>query len=374
MPQRPRLAALVIVVAALGAVGCGASSRDAFAQAKFEGDRATSAGRYDEAAGRYREAAARAGSPRDRDEALYLEAATYHRAGERVRAVAAYDALVRSSPGGERSDRARFDAAFLRIGAGEARGWADLEAALYAHPSAGSARRALEIIVRHEDEARPGGGLAWLEAARARLGATELAENVSYRRAHALERAGRLREARDAFADTARSHPYPYGSLTDDAWWNASLLDERLGDRRAAVDDLRRLLAPRERPALGQGSYERARYDDAQFRLGVLYRDALGDEAAARREFRRLYRDFPASLLRDDALWAEAQLARRAGDRAALCSIASELREHFAESRYAGCSALICEGAAPPPKAPPCREYLRREWQGGAKAPAAPEP
>ncbi|HEU4412073.1 MAG TPA: tetratricopeptide repeat protein [Polyangiaceae bacterium] len=373
MPRRPPPAALLAALLA-AAAGCGSSGGDAFAQAKFAGDRANSAGRHAEAAARYREAAARARAPRDRDEALYLEAATYHRAGDRARAVAAYDALARASPRGERSARARFDAAFLRIEAGDAKGWAELEAALYAHPAAGSARRALGAIVRHEDEARAGGGLAWLEAARPRLAPTELAEDASYLRAHALARAGRLREARDAFAETASRHPYPYGSLTDDAWWNASLLDEKLGDRAAAVDDLRRLLAPRERAAFGQGSYERARYDDAQFRLGVLYRDALGDEAAARREFRRLYRDFPASTLRDDALWAEAQLARRAGDRAGLCSIASDLRANFAESRYAGCTALLCERVAPSPKAPPCRAYLQREWRGEAKAPADPDP
>jgi tetratricopeptide (TPR) repeat protein len=360
--------ALPAVVAALAA-GCGAGRVDAYHAAKFAGDRATSAGLYREAAARYREAAARAPSPRDRDEALYLEAATYQRAGEGPRALAAYEALARSSPGGERSARALFDAAFLRIKAGEARGWADLEAALYAHPEAGSATRALEALARHEDERRPGGALAWLEAARAKLGATELAENVSYRRAQALARAGRLREARDAFAETATRHPYPYGSFTDDAWWNASLLDEQLGDRRAAVADLRRLLAPREGSAFGQGSYERERYDDAQFRVATLYRDALGDEAAARREFRKLYRDFPTSRLRDDALWAEARLMRRAGDRDGLCSIAAELRDRLAESRYAGCTALLCERVAPPPKALACRAYLRREWEGDAPAP-----
>ncbi len=367
--RRPNLA---LTLALALAAGCGAPGGEAFLRAKFAGDRANSAGRHDEAARHYREAAAGARSPRDRDEALYLEAATYQRAGDRARALAAYDALAAASPPGERGDRARFDAAFLRAAGGEAKGWADLEAALYARPSAASARRALEAIVRRRDEERSGGALAWLEAARGRLGATDLAENVAYLRAHALERAGRLREARDAFAETAARHPYPYGALADDAWWNASLLDERLGDRRAAADDLRRLLAPRERSAFGQGSYERARYDDAQFRLAVLYRDALGDEAAARREFRRLYRDFPASTLRDDALWAEARLARRAGDGAALCSIAAELRDHLAESRYAGCSALLCARVAPPPKAPACREYVRREWAGDAPAGGGP--
>ncbi|MCU0685169.1 MAG: tetratricopeptide repeat protein [Polyangiaceae bacterium] len=365
------LAALVVGGAlALAGLGCGGSG-GAFERAKFAGDRANSAGLYNEAAGHYRAAAAQAGSARERDEALYLEAATYQRAGERGRAVAAYEALVRASPKGERSDRARFDAAFLRAQAGEARGWAELEAELYAHPSAGSARRALEVLARRADEASPGGGLAWLEGAQKRLGSTELAENVEYLRAHALLQGGRLREARAAFAQTAERHPYPYGALVDDAWWHASLLDEKLGDPRAAVADLERLLASREQPALGQGSYERARYDDAQFRIGTLYRDALGDEAAARRAFRRVYRNFPVSTLRDDAVWAEARLARRAGDRAALCSLAAQLRDTFAESRYAGCSALLCATVAPPPKAIPCRAYLRREWEGPEAAPSA---
>jgi tetratricopeptide (TPR) repeat protein len=364
----PRRYVALAALAALAAAHCGAPAADAFARAKAAGDRATSAGRYEEAARRYREASARADTARDRDEARFLEAATYHRAGDRARALALYDAIVRSSPAGERAARARFDAAFLRAGAGEARGWADLEAALFALPEAGSARRALEVIVRREDDARPGGALAWLAAAAPRLEKTGLAEYASYLRAQALRRAGRLREARDAFAETATRHPYPYGGLTDDAWWNASLLDERLGDARAAVADLERLLAPRER-AVGNGSYERPRFDDAQLRLGALYRDALRDEASARRAFRRLYRDFPSSTLRDDALWAEARLARRAGDRDALCAIAVELRERLADSRYAGCTTLLCPHIAPSPKAPRCRDYLRREWASDADTP-----
>ena len=44
--------------------------------------------------------------------------------------------------------------------------------------------------------------------------------------------------------------------------------------------------------------------------MGEIYRDGLRDHASARREFRRLYTDFTTSILRDDALWAEARLAK----------------------------------------------------------------
>jgi hypothetical protein len=333
-----------------------------FRRAQGAGDAAKRAGRYDEAAARYADAARVGGAnARERDEGAFLEAATLVQAGRKREAIAAYDALVARSPGGERTPRAAFDRAFLAIELGEPGAWPALERVLFAYPTAGSARRALSVLVDHENEARAGGGLAWLDAQGASLASTELAEVAAYRRAQELERVGRATEAREAYVRCALRYPYPRGTLTDDAWWNASLLDEAAGRPDVAIDDLRKLLAPREKPAFNIGSYERPRYSAAQLRIAELLRDALHDDAAARREFHTLYTDFPTSRLRDRALWVEGALAKKAGDEGASCNTARALVREFAESRYAGCAPLLCATVAASSKAPACRAYLRDE-------------
>ena len=72
------------------------------------------------------------------------------------------------------------------------------------------------------------------------------------------------------------AHPYPFGSLFDDALWHASLIEEKLGRSEAAIEQLRELLATRESSHM-TGSYERPRYSPAQMRIAELYRDALHD-------------------------------------------------------------------------------------------------
>src|SRR5262249_46481869 len=147
---------------------------------------------------------------------------------------------------------------------------------------------------------------------------------------------GKLAEARDTFLAVARSHPYPFGTLTDDALWHASVVAEELGDNQGAIAHLRAMLASREASDL-VGSYERPRYADAQMRIAGLYRDKLHDHAAARREFHKLYADHQTSRLRDDALWAEARLAREDGDKGEACRLVERLRKEMPESRYARC-------------------------------------
>jgi tetratricopeptide (TPR) repeat protein len=176
---------------------------------------------------------------------------------------------------------------------------------------------------------------------------TELDETLRYERGRRLEREGRLAEARDAYLDGARRHPYPKGALWNDALRAAARLEEQLGRPREAIALLERLLAEREHAWI-VGSYERG-YAEARFRVAVLERDALGDARAARRTFRRVFDEFPTSLLRDDALYEEARLARRSGDEAAACEAISLLLGTLPDSRYAGCAPELCAGARPRP-------------------------
>jgi hypothetical protein len=116
-------------------------------------------------------------------------------------------------------------------------------------------------------------------------------------------------------------------------------------------------LAKRELSTMA-GSYERPRFSPAQFRIAVLYRDVLGDHAAARREFHRLYVDHPTSILRDDALWEEAKLASSDGNVEDACALTTALARDFPGSRYAPCARSLCPTAALAPGR--CHAYLVR--------------
>ena len=95
---------------------------------------------------------------------------------------------------------------------------------------------------------------------------------------------------------------FPTSGLRDDARWFAGELARKLGDPKGAVTRLRALLATRE-VAIGPGSYFSIWLDDAQRELGKILRDDLGDLAGAAAAFRQLPKDYPDSILRDDALY-----------------------------------------------------------------------
>ena len=338
-------------------LGCASGAGESFWVAKGQGDRAYSSGRYEEAAGAYEEAARRATRPRDRAEALYLEASAFARARSWGRAREVFGRLIAEIPASDRAHRASFDLGELEIDAGNAnRGFELLYAAMMKYPNDGLARRALERWVNRLEQ-RNEDVLGWLRNALSRFDATELDETARYLLAGRLEASSELREARDAYVACAERHPYPNGSLFDDALWHASLIDEKLGRPEDAVADLRRMLAVREVSTFA-GSYERPRFSPAQFRIAVLYRDTLHDHASARREFHRLYASHTTSILRDDALWEEAKVAHADGDGAAACALVATLAKDFHESRYVPCAQALCATAAPSPA--PCRAYLVR--------------
>lgn len=99
-------------------------------------------------------------------------------------------------------------------------------------------------------------------------------------------------------------------------------------------------------------------------RIAELYRDKLHDHAAARREFHKLYVEHTTSVLRDDALWAEAQLAREDGDQGEACSLVAKLGREFPQSRFVACGPLVCEKATVPKGLRPCAGYIERQMHG----------
>ena len=72
----------------------------------------------------------------------------------------------------------------------------------------------------------------------------------------------------------------------------------------------------------------------------------------------------PTSILRDDALFQEALLARKDGDRAAACDATRLLVKVTGESRFATCARELCPDVAPPEKAPACRGYVKDLIEG----------
>jgi tetratricopeptide (TPR) repeat protein len=358
-PRGNRARALVALVLAFAAwSGCSSSPTTAYRAGKGAGDRAYSSGRYEEAAAAYGAAKGAADRPRDRAEAMYLEAASYQRGRAFDRARSAYERLIAEEPQTNFARRAKFDLADLEIDAGnEEKGYEQFRALVTSHANDGLARRALERYASHL-VARGKDPVTWIRSILPAIDNTDVDESARYALAGYLEAANDDRGARDAYVACAERHPYPKGALFDDALWHASRLDEKLGRPQQAIDDLTRMLAVRETSTM-TGSYERPRFSPAQFRIAVLYRDVLRDRDKARQAFHRLYAEHPTSVLRDDALWEEAKLARDDGKTADACTLAATLTKDFPTSRYAPCAQALCPDAKASDKR--CHPYLLRE-------------
>jgi TolA-binding protein len=126
---------------------------------------------------------------------------------------------------------------------------------------------------------------------------------------------------------------FPDSGLRDDARWKAANLSRQLHDPQGAVDRLRALLATRE-VAIGAGSYFSIWLDDAQLLLGQILRDDLHDLPGAAAAFRKLPDDYPASILRDDALYELAVTLAAAGDMPGACSAMRSLKKLEPDSKY----------------------------------------
>ncbi|APR75205.1 Hypothetical protein A7982_00551 [Minicystis rosea] len=357
--------------AAIGALlllaGCAIDRGEAYVVSFAAAERAFHAGRFTEAARSWNDAATKAKRLKDRDEAWFLEARSYERAGLWSEARATYQKMVAESPSGPRTPRAVFDLADIEIQHGDAaRGWKMLDEATRAHPSHGLARPSIRRMLQHaEDEGGPAGALAWLDAHDAAFKGTDQDEVMSYERARALERAGKKQEAHDAYLASARRHPYPFGGLTDDAFWRAAELDEAAGKYEEAIAHLRELLSARE-PSGAWSSYERPRYSEAQLRIALIYRNRLKDRAAARREYEKLYALHTTTIKRDDAVWGEAVLAHQDGDKDTACKLAKRLVDEFPESRYARCAHDLCPSM--PAGKRECSDYILRDLHGDQRA------
>ncbi|HYQ41574.1 MAG TPA: tetratricopeptide repeat protein [Polyangiaceae bacterium] len=352
LKRRLRLALVPLLLAA-----CAPKLPPAYVQARDAAESAYAHGQFIEAAERWLSAADRADTARDRSDARYRAAAAYERAG-RVEDARKWYAVLASGKS-ERAPRATFALADLRLKGGDtAGGLAELEAAIRKYPTSAIAALALRrYFAALADQGGDRAVLDYIQRVEPELGQSELAEQLSYERARRLEALGSTADAARAYVAVADRFPYPYGAYWDDALLRGADCELRLGKPENAIELLERMLHARETSRMS-GSYERPHFADAAYRLAELYRDARHDPATARRAFRSVFIEYPTSTLRDDALWQEALLARRASEQQA-CEPLLLLVGQLPESRYAPCAHEMC--AEIQPGARRCADYIERD-------------
>ena len=82
--------------------------------------------------------------------------------------------------------------------------------------------------------------------------------------------------------------------------------------------------------------------------LGKILRDELNDLPGAIAAFRKLPKDYPASILKDDALYELATTYAKAGNGKDACRAIAELRKQSPDSKYTEqASALSAELTCP---------------------------
>jgi TolA-binding protein len=339
---RGALAASDPALAALAAVAMlAACSAPATLSDLRTAERRAAAGDVDGAIAAYRAAqvSCRALRPAHRaraacGEALIGEAEVLEHAGRTRPAIDAYLAIPARAAGDPMTAAtATYRAGTLLLRDGQlAPAWTALWRAVTDYPDepiAGDALRALLTDGRRRD---PRALADQIAAVLTPLAETDVADNLIWSLAdlteHELDNPAAARALYDRIpVDT------PASGLRDDARWHAARLSRLLGDPQGAATRLRALLATRE-VALGAGSYFSIWLDDAQLELGKLLRDDVRDLPGAVAAFRRLPRDYPASILRDDALHELAVTLERMGDHAAACATLARLAAQFADSKY----------------------------------------
>jgi len=164
------------------------------------------------------------------------------------------------------------------------------------------------------------------------LAETQIADNLVWSLAELDEKElGNLDAAR-ALYDRIPAD-YPKSGLRDDARWHAARISRLLKDPKGCVERLRALLATRE-VAIGAGSYFSVWLDDAQLELGRVLRDDLNDLRGAADAFRKLPKDYAASILKDDALYELTETLARLGDTPGTCRAIAQLKRESPDSKY----------------------------------------
>jgi TolA-binding protein len=351
LPARALGAAAVVVAAALAIVAAGAagcSAQGTLSELALADQRAD-AGDVDGAVTAYRAAQARCGALRPArraraacGEALLGEAVVLEHAGRTQPAIRTYLAIP-ARAGGDPTTAATalYRAGGLLLADHQvAPAWTALWRVVTDYPDepiAGDALRAVVTDGRRRDARALSDQLAQLLTA---LAETEVADNLLWELADLAEHELGNPPAARAYYDRIATD-YPRSGMRDDARWHGARISRALHDPQGAVTRLRALLATRE-VALLAGSYFSIWLDDAQLELGKILRDDLRDLPGAVAAFRRLPDDYPASILRDDALYELAVTLEQLRDHAGACAAIARLAREFADSKYLARGRELC--------------------------------
>jgi TolA-binding protein len=267
-------------------------------------------------------------------DALLGEPETLDRAGRSDEAIRAYLAIPARAPDDDvTASTALYRAGSLLLDAGkDVEAWTALWKVVTDFPDEPLAGDALEKLV---DDGRKRDARALAEQLGkllTPLAETQVGDNLVWALADLNDRELANRQAARALYDRIPAD-YPKSGLRDDARWHAARLSRELGDPRGAAQRLRALLATRE-VALGAGSYFSIWLDNAQLELGKVLRDDLKDLPGAAAAFRRLPKHYPASILKDDALYELAATLAAAGDTREACRAIADLRKQSPDSKY----------------------------------------
>ena len=281
-------------------------------------------------------------------EALLGEAQTLERAGRSDEAINAYVAIPARAPDDAMTGSiATYRAGVLLLEAKrEVDAWTLLWRVVTEYPNEAHAADALKSLVddgRHRNAQALADQLGKLLTA---LAETQIADNLVWSLADLHDKELARPDAARAFYDRIPVD-FPKSGLRDDARWHAARLSKQLGDPKGAALRLRALLATRE-VAMGAGSYFSIWLDDAQLELGRVLRDQLADLRGAAAAFRQLPKHYPASILKDDALYELAVTLGKLADKAGACRAITELRKLSPDSKYIDdAGALSAELACP---------------------------
>jgi TolA-binding protein len=267
-------------------------------------------------------------------EALLGEAEVIEHAGRTEDAIRTYLAIpARAGDDPTTAATAVYRAGILRLRDGQVTpAWTALWRVVTDYPDEPVAADALRTLVTDGRRRDPRALADELGKLLTPLAETQVGDNLLWELADLTEHELANPEAARALYDRIPVD-YPASGLRDDARWHAARISRLLHDPRGAVTRLRALLATRE-VAIGAGSYFSIWLDDAQLELGKILRDDLDDLPGAAAAFRQLPKDYPASILRDDALYELAVTLERMHDHAGACAALARLARDFADSKY----------------------------------------
>ncbi len=294
--------------------------------------------RYAEAIPLFQEAAALARRRSEYDEALYREAKAWKYAGDYGRAVQVLDHMVSLEPTGRRTAKALYEASVIRQNQMGLDQQADegFDRVIREFPESSGAPSSLQRrLERFEEQGEVQQVFDWIDATYAEVGSSRVGDNLLWAKAELiLEHVDDRDAAKAVLQQLVREHPYPQGGLWDDALTRLAELDVEDGEPERAIEYLRILANQAETTHLiilpnNAGSYTLPSMAAAQLEIARIYRDQLSDYEAADREFKRTWRDFPRSGVRDDAMYELGAMWVDQGEVSRGCRWLEETLEEF---------------------------------------------